>query len=113
MKPFSILCLALLLTACSGDPHDTRVPTDIKQWSDSVKPSLQKLTPDEKALFSQYAIRHMDGAVPGTIGSKSDPIPEDMTIGKAIAEERDYQARGNDKQPDAKAATDKKVAIRH
>lgn len=107
MKPFSIVCLALLLAACSGDPHDTKVPTDIKKWSDSVKPSLQKLTPEEKALFSRYAIRHMEGALPGTIGSKTDPIPEDMTIGEAITEERDDEARDKAKQPDSKAAADK------
>lgn len=107
MKLISIFCVALLLAACSGDPHDTKVPTDIRKWSDSVKPSLQKLTPEEKALFSRYAIRHMDGAVPGTIGSKTDPIPEDMTIGKAIAEERADEAREQAKQADAKAATDK------
>jgi hypothetical protein len=107
VKPLLIFCVALLLAACSGDPHDTKVPTDIKQWSSSVKPSLQKLTPEEKALFSRYAIRHMNGAVPGTIGSKSEPIPEDMTIGKAIAEERADEAREKAKLPDAKAATDK------
>ncbi|MCG6932519.1 MAG: hypothetical protein LJE57_02675 [Gallionella sp.] len=107
MKPFLILFLALLLAACSGDPHDTKVPTDIKEWSNSVKPSLMKLTPDEKALFSRYAIRHMNAALPGTIGSKSDPIPEDMTIGKAIAEERADEARDQAKLPDAKAETNK------
>ena len=52
-----------------------------------------KLTPEEKALFSQYAIRHTIGAAGGYIGSKSDPIPEDMTIGKAIEEQRNYMAR--------------------
>jgi hypothetical protein len=107
VKPLLIFCVALLLAACSGDPHDTKVPTDITKWSNSVKPSLQKLTPEEKALFSRYAIRHMNGAVPGTIGSKSEPIPEDMTIGKAIAEERADEAREKAKLPDAKAATDK------
>ncbi len=93
MKLFSILCLALLLAACSGDPHDTKVPTDISKWSSSVKPSLQKLTHEEKTLFSQYAIRHTAGAAEGHIGSQSDPIPEDMTIGKAIAEQRNYMAK--------------------
>ena len=58
-----------------------------------MKPSLMKLTPEEKALFSQYAIRHTIGAAGGHIGSKSDPIPEDMTIGKAIKEQRNYMAR--------------------
>ena len=94
MKIFSILCLALLLAACNGDPHDTRVPTDISTWSRSVKPSLMKLTPEERALFSQYAVRHSVGADEGHIGSKSDPIPDDMTIGKAIEEQRNYVAQG-------------------
>jgi hypothetical protein len=98
VKLFSILCLALLLAACSGDPHDTRVPTDISKWRSSVKPSLLKLTHEEKTLFSMYAIRHSVGAPEGHIGSQSNPIPEDMTIGKAIEEERSYtvkeQAKG-------------------
>lgn len=94
MKIFSILCLALFLSACGGDPHDTRVPTDISKWSHSVKPSLMKLTPEEKELFSQYAIRHSLGAADGHIGTKSDPIPKDMTIGKAIEEQRSYVAQG-------------------
>lgn len=107
MKLFSILCLALLLAACSGDPHDTKVPTDISKWSSAVKPSLQKLTPEEKGLFSQYAIRHMAGADVGHIGNKADPIPEGMTIGKAIEEERNYIAREQAKQSDKKTSKDK------
>jgi len=98
VKIFSILCMALLLVACSGDPHDTTVPTDISKWSSSVKPSLQKLTPEERELFSQYAIRHTIGAANGHIGSETDPIPEDMTIGKAIAEQRNYMAREQAKE---------------
>jgi len=92
VRILSIFCLALLLVAC-GDPHDTKVPTDISRWSTTVKPALQKLTPEEKTLFSQYAIRHIAGAAVGYIGNKADPIPEDMTIGKAIEEQRNYIAQ--------------------
>jgi len=107
VKLFAILCFALLLVAC-GDPHDTKVPTDISKWSETVKPSLQKLKPEEKVLFSQYAIRHMAGtAVGGLIGGKTDPIPDDMTIGKAIEEQRNYLAQEQVKESEEKALKDK------
>ena len=105
VKIYSILCLALLLAACSGDPHDTRVPADISKWSNSVKPSLQKLTPEERVLFSQYAVRHISGAAgAGLIGDKPDPIPDDMTIGKAIEDQRNYIARQHAKEPEKTTA---------
>jgi len=106
VRIFSIFCIALLLVACS-DPHDTKVPTDISKWSTTVKPSLQQLTPEEKVLFSQYTIRHITGAAAGYIGSKADPIPEDMTIGKAIQEQRNYIAREQVKEPAEKTREDK------
>ena len=106
MKLFAILCFALLLVACS-DPHDTKVPNDISKWSGTVKPALQKLKPEEKVLFSQYAIRHMVGAVGGVIGDKADPIPEGMTIGKAIEEQRNYIAQEQVKESEKKALKDK------
>lgn len=100
MKIFSTICLALLLVACSsGDPHDTKVPTDVSKWSSAVKPSLQKLTREEKILFSQYAIRH-------TVGADADPIPQDMTIGRAIEEQRNYIAgQSKDKTHKEKSGT--------
>jgi hypothetical protein len=107
MKLFVIFCFALLLVACS-DPYDTKVPTDISKWSETVKPSLQKLKPEEKLLFSQYAIRHMGGsAVAGLIGDKADPIPEDMTIGKAIEEQRNFIAQKQVKESEGNALKDK------
>jgi hypothetical protein len=91
----AIFCFALLLVACSGDPHDTKVPADISKWSATVKPALQKLPPDEQALFTQYVRRHTIGAAEGGMnGDKADAIPEGMTIGKAIAEQRSLMARG-------------------
>ena len=105
MRKFSISCFALLLVAC-GNPHDTKVPADISKWSGTVKPALQKLTPEEKVLFSQYAIRHIDGAPAGYIGNKADPIPEDMTIGKAIEEQRNYIAQQQVKESEEKTRND-------
>ncbi|MGA9665465.1 MAG: hypothetical protein WBQ69_03325 [Gallionella sp.] len=99
MRIFSVFCLALLLVAC-GDPHDTQVPVDISKWRDTVRPSLQQLTPEEQALFTQYVRRHtiMTDEV-GLYGDKVDPIPEGMTIGKAIADQRNYIAKQQGKKP--------------
>jgi hypothetical protein len=107
VKIFSIFCLALLLVAC-GDPHDTKVPADISKWRDTVKPSLQKLTPDEQALFTQYVRRHtiLAGEV-GLYGDRADPIPENMTIGKAIEEQRSYIALQQAKESKEKTRKDK------
>lgn len=99
MRIFALFCFAFLLAGCSGDPHDTRVPADVSKWSTTVKPALQKLTPDEQALFTQYVRRHTIGAAEGGVnGDKADPIPEDMTIGKAIAEQRSHIALQQVKQ---------------
>lgn len=94
MRIIAIFCFALLLVAC-GDPHDTKVPTDITKWSSLVKPSLQKLTPDERVLFSQFVIRHIAGAA---VANNASPIPENMTIGKAIEEQRNYMAQEQAKE---------------
>jgi hypothetical protein len=107
VRIFSVFCFALLLVAC-GDPHDTKVPADISKWRDTVKPALQKLTPDEQALFAQYVRRHtiVAGEV-GLFGDKADPIPEDMTIGKAIEEQRNYIALQQAKESKGKTREDK------
>jgi hypothetical protein len=112
VKIFSIFCFALLLVACS-DPHDTKLPTDISKWSETVKPALEKLKPEEKELFAQYAVRHtMGAAMGGLFGIKADPIPEGMTIGKAIEEQRDYVAKANMKEAEEKALKEKVEAER-
>lgn len=99
MRIISVLCCTLLLVAC-GDPHDTKVPADISRWSSTVKPALQKLTPEERILFTDYVRRHtiLTDEV-GLHGDKADPIPKGMTLGRAISEQRDYIAREKVKEP--------------
>ena len=100
MKIFALFCFALLFVACSRDPHDTIVPMDISKWSTTVKPALQKLTPEERVLFTQYIRRHTTGgAETRSIGDKADPIPADLTIGRAIEDQRSYIASEQVKQP--------------
>jgi hypothetical protein len=57
---------------------------------DSIKPAMEKLTPEERELAAGYIMRHTFGAKLGAMfGGKEGPgIPEGMTLGKAIEEQR-------------------------
>jgi hypothetical protein len=73
MKRYFVLLFVIVLGACSK-PIDTIVPTAIDKM-ESIKPQIEKLTPEEKDLFLSYLADH-------------NTIPEGLTIGKAIDEER-------------------------
>lgn len=87
----SLLTL-LVMAACSG-PKDTPVPKDLAAM-ESVKPALEKLTPEERELFAGYVMRSTLGAkLSGLFGGKEGPgIPDGMTIGKAIEDQRKFKA---------------------
>ena len=79
----TILFISIILAACSG-PKDTLLPHDPKK-RESIKPAMAKLTPEEQELVNGYITRH-------TSGKKGPGIPEGMTIGKAIEEQRKFMA---------------------
>jgi len=88
----TILLCSILLAACSG-PKDTPLPRDLDKM-DSIKPSMEKLAPEERELAAGYIMRHTIGAkLGGLFGGKEGPgIPEGMTLGKAIDEQRKFKA---------------------
>ena len=91
------LLLALLLVGCSN-PKDAVIPKEISQM-DAIKPSIEKLSQEEKDLFAAYMVRHTIGAAMGGLfGIKADPIPEGMTIGKAISEQKEFLAKQQAKE---------------
>ncbi len=109
MRKFALVFVAAALVACSG-PKDTVVPKEIDKM-DTIKPSLDKLTTEERELFAGYAIRHTLGAKMGALfGVKDAPagIPDGMTIGKAIDEQRKFKA---DKDLEAAKAEENKKKI--
>jgi len=87
-----VLVCSILLVACSG-PKDTPLPRDLDKI-ESIKASMEKLTPDERELAAGYIMRHTIGAkLGGLFGGKEGPgIPEGMTLGKAIDEQRKFKA---------------------
>jgi hypothetical protein len=98
-----------LLCACSN-PKDTVVPTSLDKL-ETIKPQLEKLSAEERELFGAYMLRHTVGAAMGGLfGIKSEPIPEGMTIGKAIDEQRDFKAQAAIREAEAKALKEKVLA---
>lgn len=88
----TILLCSIVLAACSG-PMDTPLPRDLDKM-ESIKPAMEKLTSEERELATGYIVRHTIGAkLGGLFGGKEGPeIPEGMTIGKAIEEQRKFKA---------------------
>jgi hypothetical protein len=92
MRILTILLCSIVLAACSG-PKDTPLPRDLDKM-DTIKPAMEKLTPEERELAAGYIMRHTVAAkLGGLFGGKEGPgIPEGMTIGKAIDEQRQFKA---------------------
>lgn len=94
MKPklLARLVLAVILLAGCADHLDTIIPADISKL-ETIKPAVDKLSDEERTLLTGYIARHTIGsAMASAFGGKADPIPEGMTIGKAIAEQRKLMA---------------------
>lgn len=106
-----ILFLIIVLAACSG-PRDTPLPKDISKM-ESIKPAVEKLTPEERELVAGYVMRHTVGAVFGeAFGVKVEPIPDGMTIGKAIDEQRKFIEKQKVEAAAKKAEIEKSEAAR-
>jgi hypothetical protein len=92
MRLMLVLLSFLLLTACNS-AKDAPLPRDLEQM-DSIKPAMEKLSVEERELAVGYIMRHTVAAkLGGLFGGKEGPgIPEGMTIGKAIEEQRKFKA---------------------
>jgi len=89
MKSFHYIVFVALLVACSN-PKDTKVPASLTQM-DALKPKLERLSQEDRELFAGYVMRHtMGSALGGALGLKSDPIAENITIGGAIEQQRNF-----------------------
>lgn len=102
-----IAIIALLIVAGCSNPKDTIIPSKLDSL-DSIGVSLKKLSPEDQELFAGYFMRHAIGAkMGGLFGLKSTPIPEGMTLGKAIDDQRAFLAANASKEADEKALKEK------
>lgn len=90
MKRALFIVLIAAITACSN-PKDTPVPKELTKIG-TIKPQLEKLTEEERDLFSQYVVRTTIGSALGAAFGGKEPvgIPNGMTIGKAIEEQKKF-----------------------
>ena len=80
----------LLLGGCSGS-KGTLLPRDLSNIG-SIKPAIAKLPADERELLAGYVIRHVAAQALGNVlGSGGSSVPEGMTIGRAIEEQRKFK----------------------
>lgn len=92
MRILIILFSVLALVACDGT-KGTPIPRELDKM-ETIQPAMEKLTAEERELVAGYIMRHTVGAKLGALfGGKEGPgIPEGMTIGKAIEEQRKFKA---------------------
>lgn len=92
MKHLLSVAILAMLAACSR-PHDTPLPKEIEKM-ETIKPTLEKLTAEERELVAGYVMRHTVGAKLGSLlGGKEGPgIPDGMTVGRAIEDQRKFKA---------------------
>lgn len=81
LKPAALI-LMLALVGCS-DPKKVVIPQDQSTWEKSVKPAIEKLPEDEKALAGRYLAQSIMRQALGGSG-----MPEGITLGEAIEQQR-------------------------
>ncbi|MFZ4537150.1 hypothetical protein [Propionivibrio sp.] len=83
MKEFLLAILfALILAGCEG-PKDKVVPKVMAKWVTELKPSIDKLSVNDRKLFLGFLMRAKLGEA---LGEK--PIEEGLTIGKIIEQQK-------------------------
>lgn len=117
MRYLLLVLGAVALMGCSN-PKDTPLPADLAKM-ESLKPALEKLTQEERELVAAYVVRQtMGAALGGLLGGKpSAGIPEGMTIGKAIDDQRKFAAEAKAEEArqqalKAKLAAEREAALK-
>lgn len=105
-----LLITGVMVTGCSK-PQDAVIPKDMSTWDSELKPKVEKLSDEEKQIFARYMIRVKMAEAFGGSG-----MPEGTTIGLAIQEQKDFEAKQKAKEQEqaalkAKAEAQQKAAI--
>jgi hypothetical protein len=102
----AVLILPIGLLGCS-DPKKTIIPSDISKWESDLKPTLDKLSPDERQTLGRYMMRAKIGEAFGgktQLGS--------ISIGEAIAAQKSWETELKAKVEEEKRLADELRAKR-
>lgn len=105
-----IILVFFFLIACNR-PQEKIIPIDTSKWDAELKPVIEKLTDEEKALLAGFLARTKLREALG--GQK---MAENLTVGKAIEEQRKFLQEQKKKEAEAQALKEKlereRVALR-
>ncbi len=106
MKKWAIVLAALALSACG--PKSTSIPSDPKEW-DKLGDKAKQLNEEDRRYFAAYMARMAVGSV--FTGGKVS-IPAGETIGKAIEDQRKFEADAKKQEAEADMLKAKAAAER-
>ncbi len=106
LNKYTALCFALFLAACS--PKGEVIPPDPNQWG-ALGEKVKSLKEEDRRLLGAYLARKGVGAA--FAGGKID-IPLGQTVGKAIAEQRSFEANQKKQEAEAQILAAKAAAQR-
>lgn len=104
---------AVAIIAACADPLSTQLPRELEKM-ESIKPAMEKLSQGDQALVTGYIMRQTVAAQLGGLFGipPSAGIPEGMTLGKAIAEQKKFIAEQQAKTDTEKQASEKEATQR-
>eukprot|EP01037_Dinobryon_pediforme_P008716 gene8716-8808_t len=82
----AVVVVALALVGCSK-PTDVIIPSDVAQWDKELAPAIKKLKTEDQQLLQNYLVRaKLSEAFKGA------GMPVGITVGEAIAKQREWDA---------------------
>lgn len=92
--------LTVMLLACTTNPLDTPLPSDVKVWKEDTKvtQAADKLSEEDREALHGYAVRHL---LVEAFGGQPDPVPS--TIREAVSSQRAFLNRKADEEAAAEA----------
>ena len=97
--PLIILSISFLVSCTKA--KDTVIPADMSMWDTDLKPSMGKLSDEDKELLTAYLMRAKMGEA---FGGKPE---EGLTIGKAIENQKAWKTERDKKDQEAKLLKEK------
>ena len=106
LKRLFVWSFALVLLAACANPKQTVLPQDTSKWEAELKPTLEKLTTEDKELLAGYLVRLKLGEAFG-VGAA---LPIGITVGEAIENQRKFKVEQEAKASAEKAVKERKEA---
>lgn len=94
MRLVVVILLALILSACSGDPRERLLPETLTEWETDgdFQDAIAELTLEEQDLLATYLMRMEANRLAG------EPMPARMTIREAVKDQLQFVAQWQERK---------------